>query len=258
MKTVFLLGAVLAGIYSLYAIAMIALHPRFIYPFYDNAFKGVGYARTAINDTAQAYVYRGAEDAPVIVYFMGNAGALDLFLPMLDHHKARGRGIVALGYRGGGGLPGHPSERTLKADALDLMSYVSDSFPDRKVILHGYSLGTGIALHAAARMPVDGVVLAAPYDTMCRLMARASYLPACVLPVQGWKSAKDAPSVKVPVLALHGSTDALIPISEGKRLVSRLPNGRLVPVEGAGHTDLLDFPSYKKELDIFIGELAAR
>lgn len=245
------IGALL-GLYVAYAAAMVALHTRFIYPFLDTPFEDEGYETVRINAGAQALVSRGAPGSAIVVYFMGNAGAPEFYRAMLDHHTQQGRSVVVMAYRGGGGFPGHPSEKALKEDALDLIDLMPDIVPEGPVIVQGYSLGTGLALHVAALRDVDGVILSAPYDKLCRLMAKASYLPACLLPVQSWKSARDAVNVTHPVLVLHGSEDQLIPIAEGMRLAERLPNYHFERVEGAAHADMLNFPPYLDAIDTFI------
>ena len=242
----------LISLYVIYGVLMVVMHPRFIYPFQDRPFAGQGYETIQISDASQAIVYKGTSGSPVIVYFMGNAGALEFFRPMLDHHKAAGRSIVAMTYPGGGGVPGRTTETGLKQSAMKLMAAIPDLVPDGPVIVQGYSLGTGIALHVAARHKVDAVVLSAPYDALCRLMARASVLPACLLPVQRWQSAKDAPNVSAPTLVLHGTADTLIPISEGARLAARLPMHEFIPVEGAGHNNLFGQPGFMEKIDEFI------
>lgn len=244
-------GAIL-GLYLVYAAAMVALHPRFIYPFFDAPFEAEGFEQVRVNAVARAYVSKAKAGAPVIVYFMGNAGSLAAFEPMLKHHQDQGRNVAALAYRGGGGMPGQPSEGRLKQDALDLIDMLPDLVPEGPVLVQGYSLGTGLALHVAANRTVDALVLSAPYDKLCRLMARSSFLPACILPVQHWNAGRDAAQVTERSLVLHGAEDALIPISEGVRLARRLTNAEFLRIEGAGHTDLLQFPGYLRALDAFI------
>lgn len=252
MKLAYYALSAMLGLYAIYGAMMIALHTKFIYPFQNWPFAGTGYEAVQINPDLQVQVFAGQTGAPIIVYFMGNAGALEAFRVVLDHHKARGRSVVAMAYRGGGGLPGTASEKVLKQDAMDVMAALPGLVPEGPVIIQGYSLGTGIALHVAARHQVRAVILSAPYDRLCRLMARASYLPACLLPVQRWVSARDAPNVQAPVLAQHGTEDTLIPIAEGEKLAARLPDHQFLPVEGAGHNDLFSKPGYLAAMDAFI------
>jgi len=196
---------------------------------------------------------------------MGNIGALGYFAPMLDHHDGQERQVVAMGYRGGGGLPGFPSEAALKADALAVFDALPDILgrsPDR-VVAQGYSLGSGLAVHLAAHRPIAGVVLSAPYARLCDLMATASGVPACLLPwVQTWRSDQEARHVSASTLILHGDRDSLVPLSQGRKLAASMTHPdadlRFVVVAGAGHTDLLTTAPYLTEIDTFIDAIARR
>lgn len=247
--------------FGLYTAAMILLHPTFLYPFDQTPFDHPGYYATGVGHTGPiVYVHDAGQASPVILYFMGNVGAVQAFLPMLEAHRKEGRSVVAMAYRGGGSVPGKVSEYRLKADALaahDALPMLLKE-PPEIVVVQGYSLGTGLAVHVAANREVDGVILSAPYDKICRLMARSSGLPACRLPaVQKWETDLDAPRVTAPVLALHGAQDDLIPIAFGKALFESFPHSSLdntsfVEIPGAGHNDLLQFPSYLTAIHAFV------
>ncbi len=261
------LGLVL--LYLGYAVLMIRYHPRAIYPFVQTGFLGAGYETGEVPvagaDPLPIILSRGRDGAPVVVYFMGNAGALDLFRPMLDHHRRAGRHLVAMSFRGGGGVAGAPSEQVLKRDALATLDAVPQLFADRgPVVVHGYSLGTGLALHTAARRDFDGLILSAPFHRLCELMTRASWLPACWMPgVQKWDSAADAGDLDMPVLVLHGSDDSLIPLSQAQALLRRMQendrsHAAFHEVTGAGHIDLIEFPDYLPAIDGFIDTVAGQ
>ncbi len=257
LRWLFVIGAVL---YAGYGAVMVWLHPQFIYPFSQQPFAGDGYARVELpvegDSPLAVHVYEGQADHPVILYFMGNVGALELFRPMLDHHKDSGRGVVGMTYRGGGGEAGTPSETVLKRDALATFDATRARFPDRAIIIQGYSLGTGIATYVASQRDAKGLILSAPFTRMCSLMTAASGLPACFLPVQRWDSVADALAVRMPVLVLHGTADSLIPFEHSEALM-QVFNGAgieadLVAIRSAGHTNLTQFPGYLNAIDRFV------
>ncbi len=254
-----LLGGLALLLYIVYAAAMIAVHPIYIYPFDQTVFDNPRFPAAEIAGVP-VYVHQGAPDAPVVVYFMGNVGAMHLFAPMLEHHAERGRSVVAMGYRGAGGLPGESSETSLKADARTVVAGLDAVLTGARgpVIAQGYSLGTGLAVHVAANSDViDGVILAAPYARLCELMAAASGLPACLLPgIQKWQTLREAKEVTAPVLILHGENDTLVPLAQGRKLAAALAaSGETVAfkeVAGAGHVDLFGRAGYLAPLDAFI------
>lgn len=259
-------GIWLVSLYALYTAALIALQGSFIYPFSDRPFSSADYARVEVPVPEAAplpvRVARGQPGAPVVVYFMGNVGALDLFLPMLEHHRQRGRTVVAMTYRGGGGTEGSPSETRLKADALAVMQSVPEIAGEGPVVVQGFSLGTGLALHAAAARPdrVSGVLLAAPYARLCELMERQAKVPACTLPgVQAWRSADRLEGIAAPTLILHGGADTLIPPDQSARLAAAMGTQGLDVtrqiIPDAAHNNLMRFPAYLRAIDAFIDAL---
>ncbi len=238
----------LLAVYVLYAAAMIWLHPRFIYPFQPDDVILDGFARVELAgaDGTPIFVQERKGSGPVVLYLMGNAGALAFFETAFTPHIAADRHIIALEYRGGAGRPGVQNEAVLKSDALIAADYALSLL--KPTVVQGYSLGSGLATYVASLRPMDGVVLVAPYDRLCRLLSARSYLPACLLPfVQKWKSIDAARRVDVPIHVLHGSQDALIP-ARYSEVFSTLPNVTRYLIEGAGHTDIGSFESYQKGL----------
>ncbi|MBD3662977.1 alpha/beta hydrolase [Sulfitobacter aestuariivivens] len=244
----------------LYAGLMIWLHPRILYPFRSDRFSAPEFEARLVQvqgaEPIEIQLSEGRKGAPVVLYFMGNVGSLVYFEPMLAHHVSRDRTVVGMTFRGAGGVPGQSSERTLKRDALAVADHVRALYPDAPLVVQGYSLGTGLAVHVAARRAVDGVILSAPFDALCRLMAKRSGLPACLLPVQRWRTDRDAPMVRAPVLVQHGTGDRVIPFVSGMRLVGHFEDAG-VPLtfgalQGARHGDMMSFPEHQTRIDNFI------
>ncbi len=247
-----------------YAYALRELHDHTLHPFGQTPFSDPAYSAVPVEgrDGLTAYVRKSADPgAPVIVFFMGNVGTLEVHAQFMDPHEAADRTVIGMGFRGGGGLPGKPSEARLKADALALVDAVDAlAGPDHgPVIVHGYSLGTGLAVHAAARRKVDGVILDAPFARICDLFFRSTGLSACWLPFfETWDSLADAGDVTAPVLIHHGELDQAIPIDEGRALAGAL--GAPVTFQampGVTHDKIGVDPSYAPGMTRFINALPA-
>ena len=108
------IGGTAVALYLFYLVAMVVLHRGFTYPFARDPFAYDAYQRQSLvsehSDPLEIVTHMGAPDAPVVVYFMGNIGALQIFASMLEHHREQGRSVIAMTYRGGGGIAGEPSE----------------------------------------------------------------------------------------------------------------------------------------------------
>lgn len=249
-------------LYLGYAALLYRNHAHFIYPFLPNQLKIPGFesTRVAVPGARSLPVQVSAGDAgtPTVLFLMGNVGALELFGAMLKHHQSKGRTVVAMPYRGGGGVPGSSSEDTLKRDALAVFDTLPELTSGGPIILHGHSLGTGLAMYLAANRSVDGILLSAPFYRMCEVMAKATRLPACAMPgVQRWDSAVFTDAVTAPTLILHGELDKLIPIDHGQRLARSMPTADFFAIEGAGHTDLFKTPPYLEMIDQFFDRVSS-
>lgn len=246
----------LVGTYLLYAVAMVFAHPQFIYPFGADRFDDPAFTQEIVGERSVAMAFAEGPEDVATLFFMGNGGALAYFTFSLDAHLSSGRTIAAMEYPGGGGIAGKPSEAGLKADALTAYDWLAERH-DGPIIVHGYSMGTGLAVYVAARRDVDAVILDAPYVRMCELMTKASWLPACYLPgVQKWDSARDVANVTAPVLIQHGTADQLIPISNGERL-ARLMRAAGIAVSfesvvGGTHNNLAGQVGYRDRINAFV------
>lgn len=253
-RMIIYLGVGLAAAWLAACVGLIVFARTLIYPFAPEisaaAPVGIPGARAktlAADDGLELTVWvvppRG--ERPVILYFMGNAGSLPSSGPQLAEFAHRGFGIAALNYRGAGGMPGHPSQTRLTADAVALYDaldgLIGQPVPSARRVIFGTSLGAALAVQLAARRPVRGLVLETPFNRLCEV-AQIHYpiFPACLLlPYERWASADLIGQVGAPVLILHGEADATIPVSQGRALfaAAREPK-RLIVYPGAQHNDL--------------------
>ena len=246
----------LVGTYLFYATVMVWARPRFLYPFGPDAFDDPSFVQQVVGDRGVSVAISEGDDPTAVLFFMGNGGALAYFTYSLQVHQAAGRTIAAMEYPGGGGIAGKPSEARLKADALEAYDWLAER-NDGPIVVHGFSMGTGLAVHVAARREVAAVLLDAPYVRMCELMTRASYLPACYMPlVQKWDTAADVGDVSAPVLIQHGEADQLISAENGQRLSELFLEAGLPAefhlVSGASHNNLAGQAGYRDRIEGFL------
>ena len=246
------------GTYLAYAIAMVLVHPQFLYPFGSDPFDNPDFRQDVVSDRNVAVATAQGDQALAVLFFMGNGGALAYFTNTLDAHQNAGRTIAAMEYPGGGGIVGKPSEVGLKADALAAYDWLAQQH-DGPIAVHGYSMGTGLAIHVGAVRPVAAIVLDAPFVRMCELMTKAAWLPACFMPgVQRWDSAADVPALTAPVLIQHGTADQLIPIVNGQRLAAIMGDAGIAvtfhSVDGATHNNLAGQSGYRDRIDAFLAD----
>ena len=99
-----------------------------------------------------------------ILFFHGNAGALDSWGEVAQRFAELGYDSYVFDYRGyGKGSVQIRSQADLLADAERMAQYVRQSFPAEQIIVVGNSIGNGMAAHVAAQLQSPKLVLISPY-----------------------------------------------------------------------------------------------
>lgn len=157
----------------------------------------------------------------VILYFPGNgdflAGAVSRFRAMTSD----GTGLVAVSYRGYAGSSGEPSEQGLLLDAAAAYAFTSARYSADRIVVWGFSLGTGVGVALAAGQPIGKLILEAPYTSTADVAAlRFPLVPIRWLMRDQFHSDGRIAQVTAPLLIMHGARDPTVPIALGERLFS--------------------------------------
>lgn len=201
-------------------------------------------------------VKTGAEKAPLVVYYGGNAE--ELSWQMAEPWPAAWS-LALVNYRGYGESGGRPSEAALLADALavfDALARRADVDAGR-IVLVGRSLGSGVATYVAAERPVAAVVLVSPFDSMIAVGRRHyPWLPVGLLLKHPFDAAARAPRASAPLLAIAGGRDWIIPAEHSRKLVAAWGGPkRLVELAEADHNDIAVAPQYWPAIHAFLREV---
>ncbi len=180
------------------------------------------------------------ETKPVVVYFHGNGGALNLRARRFAALAAEGIGVIGVSYRGYGGSTGMPSEDGLIADGVAAYEFASKRYSPARVALWGESLGSGVAIAVAAEAPVAKLVLETPFTSAADVGASVYFfLPVRLLMKDQFRSDLRIRNVKAPVLILHGERDSVVPIAFGERLFAMIAGEKkFARFPGGEHYDL--------------------
>jgi pimeloyl-ACP methyl ester carboxylesterase len=205
----------------------------------------------------RGWIVKGtAAPAPAVIYFGGNAEEVSWTLA--DPRWPREWTIVGLNYRGYGASEGKPGERELTADALAIYDVVirRDDIDPHRIVVFGRSLGTAIAAHLAAERPVAGVVLVSPYDSMTEIgKTHYPFLPVSLLLRHPFDALPDAKRNQMPLLAIVGESDSIIPPERSRALFDAwagLKIWQVVP--RADHNDLGNDETFWKGVAGFLAQ----
>lgn len=192
------------------------------------------------------------------VVFNGNAGNRAMRAPLATALRRYGIATLLFDYRGYGGNAGSPSEEGLARDARAAVEYLAtrrDVDPSR-IVYFGESLGTGVAVRAAAERRPRALILRSPFPSLVEV-GRHHYpiLPVRWLLRDRFDSIGRIRRVGCPLLVIAGDRDGVIPFSMSERLFAAASEPkRMVTIAGADHNDtaLLDGPGMIAEIIAFL------
>jgi uncharacterized protein len=180
---------------------------------------------------------------PIVLYFHGNGDHLAGFFGRFRDVISDGTGVVALSYRGYAGSRGQPSERGLLLDAEAAYAFAAALTSADRIVVWGFSLGTGVAVAVAAEHPVGKLILEAPYTSIADVAAAMMRLaPVRLLIRDPFRSDALIGRVTAPLLIMHGARDRTIPIRFGERLFALAHEPKqFVRFPEGGHANLDDY-----------------
>jgi fermentation-respiration switch protein FrsA (DUF1100 family) len=184
-----------------------------------------------------------SEGRPVIIFFHGNGDILAWRVPWFREMTAGGAGLIALSFRGYAGSSGSPSETGLLDDAEAAYAFAIQHYSPERIVVWGFSLGTGPAVALAANRRIGKLILEAPYTSIVDVAAAAfPFVPVRWFMRDTFHSDQRIVNVTAPVLIMHGEQDHTIPIRFGERLyaLARDPK-QMVRFPEGGHDDLDNF-----------------
>jgi pimeloyl-ACP methyl ester carboxylesterase len=183
-----------------------------------------------------------ADERYWVLFLHGNASNLASHFN-ISHYtllRAAGLSVLAPEYRGFAGLPGLPTEEALGVDARAAYDYLrlSRNIPATHVVIYGWSLGSAVAVDLASQVEEAAVILeGAPASVVDIAQQRYPFFPLRHFMRNQFESYRRIDRVGSPVLFLHSPEDAVIPISEGRRLYDAARGDkRFVEVRG-GHVN---------------------
>ena len=180
-------------------------------------------------------------DGPVFLYFGGNAEGLQ-HTPRWEEVAARRAGLFAVAYRGYSGSTGTPTEAGLHEDARTAYRWLAARYPAERIVIQGFSLGTGVAVRLAAERNARALILEAPFTAAVDVAGTsAPFLPVKPLMRDPFLSRDWIGRVSEPVLIVHGEQDATIRFDDGRRLYAMANQPKaFVAMRDSDHNSLVD------------------
>jgi uncharacterized protein len=197
-------------------------------------------------------LFRAKNSKGLVFYNHGNADNLQRWGRHAQDFTRLGYDVFFYDYRGFGKSSGEFSEQEILTDAVFLFDQLKSKYVDKKIIIYGRSLGTGVATFLAKNRKADALILETPYYNMADV--GKSWLPFVPFervlkyefPTNQW--IKD---VQAPVVIFHGTNDWVVPYQSGRKLAG-VVGSKLITIEGGGHKNLGEFERYHVELGMIL------
>jgi uncharacterized protein len=199
--------------------------------------------------------------APAMLFLHGQAENIDEAWGRTMALYDLGYQVLVLDYRGYGKSEGEPSEDGLYLDAqagFDLL--LARGIPRSRLVIVGFSMGTGVASHLAATNDSAALVLAAPFTSM-RAIVEGSF-PGGIPP--GWVSEVEMDtlarisSIGAPLVVAHGDDDDRIPFRMGEEVFRHAAEPKkFLRLEGVDHAGLIEAaaPAIGEALETLLGPM---
>lgn len=169
-------------------------------------------------------------DKATVIYFGGNIeNASVKCLKWTSDRSVFGNcNIVYADYPGYGKSTGYPSEYSLKNFGLKVYDYISEKYQPSKIILMGYSMGSGVANYVASKREIDGLILMAGYAEGADLFNNqvpVFYGPLKLFVTYKMESVKFAEDISVKPLLISSDTDDVVRHASSEKLSKAYPKG---------------------------------
>ena len=154
-----------------------------------------------------------------ILFMHGNAGNISHRLETIQVFHKLGFNFFIFDYRGFGESTGSPGEKGTYLDANAAWEYLlqeKNLKPDQ-IILHGRSLGGGVAAELAKNESPAMLILESTFISMPEVSKiHYPFMPTNLIVKHKYKTFNKLKSIKCPILVIHSRDDEVIPFTHAE------------------------------------------
>jgi fermentation-respiration switch protein FrsA (DUF1100 family) len=156
-----------------------------------------------------------------MLHFHGNAGNISHRLDYIKIFHELGLNTFIIDYHGYGRSGGKPSVKGTEEDALAAWDWLitEKGVPAEKIVLHGHSLGGGVAGWLAGQVQPAGLILEGTFTSLADAgKVFYPFLPVKMVLKDVYNTRKNLCGKDIPALFAHSPEDEIIPYSLGREL----------------------------------------
>ena len=195
-------------------------------------------------------LFKAGSSKGLIFYLHGNAGSLSSWGDVAKTYTDLNYDVFIVDYRSYGKSEGEINgQNQLFEDSQTAYNELKKSYKEDKIIVLGYSIGTGLASKLASTNNPKLLILQAPYYNLTDMMKqRFSFIPTFILKYK-FATNEYLKNCKMPVVIFHGNSDEVIYYGSSLKLKEEFKKqDTLITLNGQGHNGMTDNEEYKIEL----------
>ena len=186
----------------------------------------------------------------VVLYLHGNGDTVESTAYPASIYNNLGYDVLVPDYRGYGKSGGKiESEKQFYEDMQLFYDLAKENYGEEKVVVMGYSIGTGPAAYLASVNNPQALVLHAPYYSLASLVhSNIPFVPDFVLKYQ-FRTDQFIPRIIAPITIFHGTGDNTIPVESSIHLQKLLqPKDKVFFLENESHNGIMSNLQYQAEI----------
>jgi uncharacterized protein len=206
--------------------------------------------KTSDGSILNGIFFKSDSSRGLIFYLHGNAGSLSSWGGVAPTYTNLNYDVFILDYRGYGKSEGSISgQNQIYEDIQTVYDELKKEYPENKIIVLGYSIGTGPASMVASQNEPRLLILQAPYYSLTDMM-RHSYpiIPTFILKYK-FETHRHLADCKMPVVIFHGDQDEVIYYGSSLKLKGKFkPSDTLITLQGQSHNGMTGNEDYRRIL----------
>lgn len=216
------------------------------YPFsFEQNFEEI-HIKTPDKAVLHGLLFKADSSKGLIFYLHGNAGSLKRWGSISSAYADLQYDLFMLDYRGYGKSEGSiKSQEQLFADVQAAYDEMLKRTPEEKIVVIGFSIGSGIAAKLASQNHPRLLILEAPYYSLSDMMHhRYPFVPGFLLKYK-IETNRYLENCKMPVVIFHGTSDNVIYYGSSLKLKEHFkPQDTLITLEGQEHNGISENAHY--------------
>lgn len=202
------------------------------------------------NKKLNGLLFKTPNPKGLVFYLHGNSGSLDTWGSIAENYTDLGYDIFILDYRGFGKSEGEiESQDQIFKDLTFAYNKLITKYDRNKVVIIGYSIGTGLATYLASVEKPKKLILQAPYYNFIEFSnGRVPFVPDFLKKFK-FETGKYIVKVKSPIYIFHGNKDQVISNDNSIRLQKLLkPTDKVFILDGQNHLNMNENQDFQEQL----------